>query len=240
MVYPKEIIDLSPTITEDMKVRLTGHALLKDLGVRDYVKFEHLEGSGNSYFLDSYITLFNHVGPHADAPVHLIKNGATIDEYKLDQFYGLAKYLDFSNKSWDSLITLEEIMDYNIDKGDIVIVDIGFKVPEDPDELPAYAALSPEAAEYLAKLPIKAYATDAPGVDNLQRAMKSFSEGKSSLEEWGPVHYAFLSRQVPIIEGLYNLSVLNEKQKIVFVGFPLKTTGKAGDAAPMRAAAFIY
>jgi kynurenine formamidase len=239
-ISPQKVIDLSPTITEDMKVRLIGHAFLNDLGVRDSVVFEHLEGSEDLYFLDSYITLFNHAGPHADAPIHLIRGGATIDEYTLDLFYGKARYLDFSNKPSDSPITLEEIKAIKIDIGDIVILDIGFKVPNDPDELPAYAALSPEAAEYLAELPIKAYATDAPGVDNVQRIMKSFSEGKSKLEEWGPVHYAFLSREIPIIEGLCNLETLRGKEEIVFVGFPLKTTGKAGDGAPMRAAALIY
>jgi kynurenine formamidase len=217
-----------------------GHALLNDLGVRDSVKFEHLEGTGNSYFLDSYITLFNHAGPHADAPVHLIKDGAAIDEYKLEQFYGPAKYLDFSDKPWESLITMEEIKKFGIKPNDIIIINIGFKVPEDPDEIPAYAALSPEAAQYLAELPIKAYATDAPGVDNFQRLFESFSKGETELENWGPVHYVFLSRQIPLIEGLYNIDALKDENNIIFVGFPLKTTGKAGDAAPMRAAAIIY
>ena len=236
---PKEIIDLSPTITEDMKVRLLGHALLNDLGVKDTVYFEHLEGPDEFYFLDSYITLFNHAGPHADAPIHLIKGGATIDMYKLDQFYGKAKYIDFSNEPWDHPISINRVKEYDINPNDVVIINIGYTVPANDVDLPAYPALSLEAAEYLAELPIKAYATDAPGVDNIQRINESFAEGKTLLKEWAPVHYSFLSREIPIVEGLCNLDELSGKENIVFVGFPLKTTGKAGDGAPIRAAALI-
>lgn len=67
-----------------------------------------------------------------------------------------------------------------------------------------------------------------------------FSQGITVMEEFAPVHYAFLSRDVPIIEGLQNLKAVAGYQEVVFAGFPLKTTGKAGDAAPMRAVAMIY
>jgi hypothetical protein len=99
---PKYIVDSVPTIIEDMKVLLTGHALSDELGIRDSFRSGHLEGAEGSCFLDSYITLFNHVGPNADAPVFLINDGESIDKYKLEHFYGTAKYLSFSNKPYDS------------------------------------------------------------------------------------------------------------------------------------------
>jgi kynurenine formamidase len=47
-------------------------------------------------------------------------------------------------------------------------------------------------------------------------------------------------RGVPIIEGLQNLEAIAGYPEVVFAGFSLKTTGKAGDAAPMCAVAMIY
>ena len=65
---PERIVDLSPSITEDLPLRTVGHALLAGIGARDSTQFEHIEGDESVYYLDSYVTLFNHAGPHADAP----------------------------------------------------------------------------------------------------------------------------------------------------------------------------
>jgi len=51
-------------------------------------------------------------------------------------------------------------------------------------------------------------------------------------------HIAFLSGEIPNIEGLVNLERLAGEEEIVFVGFPLKI--RDGNGAPMRAAALVY
>src|SRR5437867_3207159 len=71
---PKRIIDLSPTITEDLPVRIWGQKLLKDFGFRESTKFEHVELQQPLYVQNSYLELFNHGGAHVDAPRHLAKD----------------------------------------------------------------------------------------------------------------------------------------------------------------------
>jgi len=237
---PAEIIDLSPTITEDMPERLMGSAFFTMLGMEPTVEFKHYTGEPPLYYLDSYITLFNHAGPHVDAPRHMIPNTAAVDEYDLDRFYGKAVVMDFSAKPVDYYVTLDEIKKYDIKAEDIVIFYCGYKVNGNPDELPIFTVPSKEAADYLAELPIKCYATDGMSVDNLRRTTELLVEGESELEILAPVHSAFLTNGIPIIEGLQNLQAIAGYNEVVFAGFPLKTTGKAGDAAPLRAVAMIY
>ena len=237
---PRYIIDLSPTITEDMPERLMGQFFFNMLGMDPTVEFKHFKGEPPMYYLDSYITLFNHAGPHVDAPLHMIPNTAAVDEYDLEDFFGKARILDFSDRSGDDFVTLEEIKAFNIREGDIVIFYCGFKVTKGPDEVPNYTVPTKEAAEYLAGLPVKCYATDGLAVDNMPMLIERFGQGVTDLEVFGPVHYAFLSEEVPIIEGLQNLDAIATYDEVVFAGFPLKTSGEAGDAAPMRAVALIY
>jgi len=237
---PRDIVDLSPTITEDMPVRLMGQFFFNMLGMDPTVEFKHFVGEPPMYYLDSYITLFNHAGPHVDAPLHMFPNTAAVDEYDLERFFGNAKILDFSDRPGDDFVTLEEIKKFNIQKGDIVIFYCGYKVTKGPDEVPNYTVPTKEAAQYLADLPVKCYATDGLAVDNMPMLIDRFGQGVTDLEEFGPVHYSFLSKGVPIIEGLQNLDAIASYGEVVFAGFPLKTSGKAGDAAPMRAVALIY
>lgn len=52
-----------------------------------------------------------------------------------------------------------------------------------------------------------------------------------------PVHHAFLTRQIPVIEGLRNVEALLDVNTALFVALPLKVPG--GDGSPVRAAAFV-
>lgn len=237
---PERIVDLSPTITEDLPLRMVGHALLSGIGARDSTEFEHIEGNGSLYYLDSYITLFNHAGPHVDAPIHLIAGGKAVDQLELADFFGPARVLDFSSLARTDTVSVAELQEYNVQPGDIVILYVGYEAPTDPEELPVYPVLSPAAAEYLAELPVKAFATDVPGVDDVPRLMDLWAQGVAGLANLLPVHEAFLSREIPVIEQLVNLGAIVGEKDVVFVGFPLKLAGRAGDAGVMRAAALVY
>ena len=177
------------------------------------------------YLADALITLFNHVGPHHDPPSHLIKGGKSTDQIPLDQFYGHAKFFDFRSKAQD-------------EPGDIVIVCVDYEAPTASGELPSYAYLSGEAAEYLARVPIKAFASNMPSLGSVKRYFQLIEEGLTGSENIFPEHYAFLSRDISNIEGLANLEGLVGEEEIVFVGFPLKI--KDGNGAPLRPAALVY
>ena len=77
-----------------------------------------------------------------------------------------------------------------------------------------------------------------PSLGSFARYAQLIEEGRTGSENIFPEHYAFLSRDIPNIEGLANLESLIGEEEIVFVGFPLKI--KDGNGAPLRAAALVY
>lgn len=237
---PSRIIDLSPTITEDLPVRIWGSALLKDLGFRERTEFEHVvnqydpRGEWEGYVANSYWTLMNHGGAHVDAPNHMFEGAPSIVDYELEQLIGPIHVLDVRAFAPNEAVPQSFVEAESVDPGDIVILFVGYVPPSGPNELPRYPYLSGEAAEYLAELPVKAFATDAwssdgpPEADNAPRG-----------EGLGPVvHSAFLPRGIPAIEQLVNVESLLNEDNAVFVGFPLKVEG--GNGSPIRAAALIY
>jgi kynurenine formamidase len=157
----------------------------------------------------SVYTIDNHAGPHYDPPNHIIKGGASVESAPLDKFFGKSRVLDFRSKSTGEPLLKSDFDGAGIQPGEIVIAFVGYDAPTDPDAFPSYTYLSGE-----------------------------MEEGKTGSENIAPEHYAFLSRDIPAIEGLVNLERLVGEEEVVFVGFPLKFEN--GDGGPMRAAALVY
>jgi kynurenine formamidase len=236
---PKTIVDLSPTIGEDVPLTTHGAALLKALHVRDSTKIEHDITEEPFYVAMSYITLWNHVGSHHDPPSHVIKGGPSTDHIPLEKFFGRAKVLDFRAKLKDEPLLRSDYENKGIEPGDIVIAFVGYTPPTKPDELPSYAYLSGDAAEFLANIPVKAFATDMPALMGTKAFFQLFQQEElRGSDNFLPEHYAFLSRGIPAIEGLVNLERIVGEDKVIFAGFPLKI--KDGNGAPLRAAALVY
>lgn len=235
---PQRIVDLSPTITEDLPVRIWGQKLLKDFGFRESTKVERLELQQPLYVQNSYLELFNHGGAHLDAPRHLAKDGKGVDEYNLDQLLGRARVFDFRQAPKDQPLSRAQFENQGIRAGDIVLVLVGYSPPVASDQVPSYAYLSPEAAEYLAEIPVKAIGTDAWGLENPKRMYEQMAAKASGYEAMAPTHHAFVSRGIPVFEELEHLDSLLTERSAIFVGFPLKI--KNGDASPVRAVALIY
>jgi kynurenine formamidase len=125
-----------------------------------------------------------------------------------------------------------------LEPGDIVVVFTGYKAPTNTTDIPSFKTISREAAEYLAGIPVRAFATDALSADSFEEIYRLMAEGKKGYQTIAPVHHAFLPRGIPIIEQLVNLEELSSEDNAVFVGLPLKV--RDGDGSPIRAAAFVY
>ena len=235
---PKAIVDLSSPLAEDTPVKQVGAKFLKDFHYRETTKFEHNVMEDPLFVQDSYITLLNHVGPHVDPPNHMIKGAQSVDRIPLDKLMGAARIFDFRAKPKDSPLMKADFEGKGIAAGEIVIAFVGYTPPTGPDEMPSYAYLSGEAAEYLASIPIRAFASDMPSLGSIRRYPALMASGVKGSDKLAPEHYAFLSREIPNIEGLTNLESIVGKPNVVFVGFPLKI--KDGNGAPMRAAALLY
>jgi kynurenine formamidase len=235
---PRSIVDLSPTMGEDFPTVALGEKAVATFGIPPRTRFEVKVVEEPFYAGEAVYSLSNHVGPHYDPPSHVIKGGKTSDQAPLDRFYGKAKLLDFRSKPKDEPLVRSDFENRGIEAGDIVLVLVGYQAPSSPDELPSYAYLSSEAAEYLAGIPIKAFASDMPSLGSMKGYLKLMEQGLKGSESILPEHIALLSRDIPNIEGLVNLESLAGEEEIVFVGFPLKI--QDGNGAPMRAAALVY
>lgn len=236
---PSKIIDLSATITPDLPVRLWGHKALSDFGFSDTTEFRVIQqGDPPLYVSNAYWTLFNHGGTHVDAPNHMDRAAKGIDALRLSTVVGPIRILDFRSRPKDVPIELGAIRANDIRSGDVVIMLVGYQPPTRPDEIPSFAYLSKEAAEYLAALPVRAVGTDALSVESFRRIYELMARGVKGYEELAPVHHAFLPRDIPVIEGLVNVEELLGESNSIFVGLPLKVQN--GDGSPIRAAAFVY
>jgi kynurenine formamidase len=235
---PKRVVDLSPTLGEDAPIRLVGHRFLSESGLPDSTRFVHMIVDSPFYVADSRLELFNHVGPHHDAPSHVIKGAKSTDQTPLDRFIGPARILDFRSKPRDAALTRADFESRQIRSGEIVIAVVGYVPPTSTDSYPSYPYLSGEAAEYLATLPVKLFATDMPSLASIRNLGATVARGLTGSAAVAPEHYAFLSREVPSIEGLVNLDSIIAEPRVVFVGFPLKI--RDGNAGPMRAVALVY
>jgi kynurenine formamidase len=237
-IAPKEIIDLGALVTEDLPERVWGAFMdrnrFKDNNSFDIIKWEYDFPDGKVSGSNSYYRLFNHGGPHVDAPNHVNLDGG-IDSYPLEAFVGPVKVIDVSNFSFGRSVPIEVIKRHNINPGDIVLIYTAYKLP-DLDARPQRIALTQDAAEYLATLPVRAFGTDAYNVESDDNDSPVKSE--SALERMAPIHFSFLSRGIPIFEQLFNVEKLVGKQKMYFVGPPLNI--KDGDGMMVRPVVLVY
>ena len=234
---PNRVIDLSPTFRPSSPTELLGNVIPQAFGMPTETTFDHHFQTEPLYLEMSTITLMDHVGPHVDAPIHLIEGGKTVEEMPLDQLIGPARVLDFRAKTTDEPLLPGDFKGLGIKPDDVVVVFVGYVPPTSPDGVPSYAYLSGEAAEYLASIPVRAFASDMPSTGSLRRYGNLMAEDPTS-EHVFPEHIAFLQRGIPLIEGLVNIEELIGEDSIVFVAFPLKLEGASGGLT--RAAALVY
>ena len=234
---PNQIIDLSSTFRPSSPTELLGNVIPQAFGMPAETTFDHHFQSDPFFLETSTITLLDHVGPHVDAPAHMIKGGKTVEELPLDQLIGRARILDFHEKVPDEPLLPSDFEGLDIGSNEIVIVYVGYEPPSSPQGIPSYPYLSGEAAEYLASIPIRAFASDMPSTGSFSRYGNLIAEDPTS-EHVFPEHIAFLQQGIPLIEGLVNVEELIGKKHVVFIGFPLKLEGASGGL--MRAAALVY
>ncbi len=159
---------------------------------------------------DHYVSVGTHVGTHIDAPIHMIADGKTIDQFPLDKFIGRGVYVKVENKTFD----LEKLKNIDIREGDIVLFHTGMSDLYGQSE---YFDQSPEIPEEIAK-----YLVDKKismiGVDMCSPDKPPFN-----------THKIFLGADVLIIENLTNLSELEDKEFKVHA-LPLKLQIDASSA----------
>ncbi len=235
---PKKVVDLSPVVTPGLLGEQYGPAALAAWNMSGSTEFRHVVAdTPPMYVKTSYITLFDHVGPHGDAPGHVIRGGKEVHEMPLGSYLGVARVLDFTDRDDDEPLLVDDFRAAQIQPKDIVIAVVGYQPPQADEGLPSYPYLSSDAAEYLASIPVRAFATDMPSVSSLRRTGILMKETLDP-ERLFPEHLALLRRGIPIIEGLANAEQLIGEDQVFFMGFPLRVQGATGGL--MRPVALIY
>jgi len=232
---PKEIIDLGTAVTEDVTFEFWGKRLPLELGYERPNHFEVIKWSnGPIDGQNSYYTLFNHGGPHVDAPIHVGFEGA-LDSYPVESFAGPLRVFDVRRLSPGRTVTKGVFERADVRPGDVVLIYTGYKPPADDDQYPRVVSLTYEAAQFLADIPIRAFATDAWSVD----VGPGDRPVEPTADPVAPVHTAFLSRGIPAYEQLKNVNTLLERgSALYFVGQPLNI--KNGDGMIVRPLVFVY
>ncbi len=234
---PTEVIDLGALVTEDLPERVWGKGYLAAYGFTRPNAFDVIEWDGSGIFTGSnaYYTLFNHGGPHVDAPNHMGFDGG-LDSYPIESFAGPLKVVDVSAFEKGFTVTRDVFEGLGIQPHSIVIIYTSYVPPETDEAFPETIALTREAAEYLAEIPVRAFGTDAFSVGNLQNDQPVHAETEHARAI--PVHHSFLSRGIPVYEQLFNVDELLNKENMYFVGVPLNI--RDGDGMIVRPVVFVY
>lgn len=226
---PSGMVDLGAVVTEDLPERHWGKALLQQMKFTrpnsfEVISWEFPMEGGTIHGSNAYYTLFNHGGPHVDAPNH-IGAGGGLDTYPLSSFVGPLKVFDVSQFDSGRSVPVD-VFQGAVEAGDVVLIYTGRVLPTGDDEIPKVTAPTREAAEFLATLPVAAFGTDAYNVDGFEDlAMPT-------------IHHSFLERGIPVYEQLLNVNQLLDKQAMFFVGVPLNIKG--GDGMIVRPVVLTY
>jgi arylformamidase len=163
-----------------------------------------------------------HNGSHADAVFHFDKNGPTIDESRLETYFGRAVVIDLTKSLIDAerdIITIDHLRPYSQDVAEtkrvLLKTDVWLDSTTFPSRIPVIAA---EIPDWFQANGVRLLGLDLPSVDLIDA---KFLQNHHALARCGVaiVESLDLSR---IDAGTYN-----------FVALPLKIAG--GDAAPVRA-----
>lgn len=167
----------------------------------------------NSHVHETSITIDLHTGTHIDAPLHMLKDGATTETYDFKYFITTAKVFDFSNK--DDVIAKDDLLTKEISENDFILLKTKNSFSDDFDYNFVY--LSGDAAKYLVSKKIIGVGIDGLGIERNQPTYDT--------------HKSLLSNKVMILEGVRLKEVLEGSYKLIIL--PLKIANV--EASPARA-----
>ncbi|CAH1223513.1 Kynurenine formamidase [Paenibacillus plantiphilus] len=201
-----KIYDISTTIQSSMQVYKNKEE--KKPGFRNMSNHDN----GQAVH-ESRIDMDVHCGTHVDAPLHMLKDGATIETIGLEELVGQARVVDLTH--CQEFITREDLEPLGLQSNEWVLFKTRSSFSEEFDF--NFVFLREDGARYLVELGIRGVGTDALGIE---RAQPEY-----------PTHRSLFRSNIIIVEGLRLKDVAEGTYFMVIA--PLKLTGL--DAAPARA-----
>lgn len=176
-------------------------------------------------FLEKEITMYSHTGTHIDAPAHLVKGLNTLDQLKIDQYFGDAILVDLRNIG-RNIIQRNDLITYEneISGADFLLINTGWNKHWNTEKYYYdYPVLSADAATWLSKYNLKGFGIDTISVD--QPDTIDF-----------PIHKTLFAEEIIVIENLVNLESIGNNS-FRFSCFPLSI--QEADGSPVRAIAYL-
>ena len=203
-------------------------------------EFDGLTEKGYYYAANKFCSP-EHGGTHIDAPIHFFKDGQTVDQIPIKQFFGQTMVIDVTQKSEknpDYEVSIQDFTDWEsslgkMPKESIVLLYTGYGKywPDRQKYLGTdktgkkalsdlrFPGLHPDAANWLVEnRKIKAIGIDTQSIDY----------GKSEFFE---THRILCSKGIPFFENVANLDKLPSTGSVV-IALPMKIEG--GSGAPLR------
>jgi arylformamidase len=177
-----------------------------------------------------HISLFNHLGTHVDAPLHLVPGGRSVDQYDPQTWIGPAVVVHLP-RGENEEVSAPDLRDaVEIVSGDMVLICTGWDRRRfDPEYASHHPYLSVDAAEYLVERGVRVVGMDVQSVD-LGHSLRPEGFRYTSLR-------ALLEAGVPVLHSLANLDQLAGMRVTVSVA-PINFAGL--DGSPVRAMALIH
>ena len=168
-----------------------------------------------------------HQGTHLDAPFHFYNDGKTLDQMRLEQFYGQTSLVDLAPGGAlepGTPLTVEMFLahEHKFFEGAKVIYRTGWdRMFGKPAFFSDFPTLTLDAARWMAEKKIGLIGMDTP----------------TPSTDWKECHLILLHEEVEmvIVEGLTRLETLPES--FTFIGFPMNIKGR--DGSPIRAVALV-
>jgi kynurenine formamidase len=175
----------------------------------------------------SQISMSSHQGTHLDAPFHFYDDGKTLDQMRLEQFYGPATLIDLApggDLEAGTPLTVEMFEPHAeaFQPDAKIIYRTGWnRMFGQPAFFSDFPTLTLDAARWIAERKIGMLGMDTP----------------TPSTDWMECHHILLEKgvEIVIVEGLTNLEQLPEH--FTFIGFPLNIKGR--DGSPIRAVALV-
>ena len=173
------------------------------------------------------LSLSTHQGTHLDAPFHFYDDGKTLDQMRLDQFYGPASLVDLAPGGAleaGTPLTVEMFAPHEqkFVEGAKIIYRTGWdRMFGKPEFFSDFPTLTLDTAQWMADRKIGLIGMDTP----------------TPSTDWKECHLILLHEDVEmvIVEGLTRLETLPES--FTFIGFPMNIKGR--DGSPIRAVAMV-
>lgn len=210
-----KLIDLTHTINKETPV-------YPGMARPDLRSAAYIDRDG---YRETSISMYSHTGTHMDAPSHVLKDGATLDNMDISAFTGRAVTIDCRLASKSMIIGEDMLRQYesDIQNVDFVMLYTNWDAFwRESKYIEEYPVPDTDAVKYLLDLGVRGIGLDTVSIDPTGAALEN--------------HHEALSRGAIIIENLMSLD-LTLGHMFTLWALPIKYA--AADGAPIRAVAVI-